>query len=1250
MNRSTLPACSVAVRIQKELATPKLSNRLMLWTLFLIVAFASIIFAQQKVNPAGEPIDVTRRNLQSLRQKTESDKSLDAQTREEILKLCDEGIKSISAAENFSAQAARYEREGDSIPRLIKSLERQLLSASAVQEIAVPESATVADVRQLLQQSGAELAARRDAVQAILQSASERNIRRTEISRRAAALDQQIYELDSSIESTVETTSQSLLRDATLANLAARRHASQQEIRALNAELTDLNLRNPLRILRRQRAERRVMEAVQRQNRLEEILGSKVNAEIKENLSRLQRESADALEKYPNLKPLTDEILNIANQLFGPEGVEKSAEPLTAELNALREAHRKAAQVMEVARDKYAALGSRAELQRWFPVMPAGVPPRHDLERQIEQRAIRLADANATLVGLQDRRANLPDLDTELAMLLASLKPAADENEEIERQSLSRQLLLTRTELLDRLVSRYTEYYSRLKDVDTASRELLGELDRGYQFTLERIFWRRSIAGPLIPAAGDIAGAVQWLFANPEWPASISRSLHGLYNSSWVTIFFLIMLVLLITNRKRFEQRLARTEELANESNKPLRPLLESALLTILLAAPLPLAMAGLGLFLSSPQPAPVAEKFSDALLRSTWLILGLELIVQIFRERGFAQTQFAWSTEQCRKIRHEVRLLMLIFIPSSLLFMSFGVKPADHVGDPLRIAYLESLGRIAFIVCLLAVALTSLRLYRWLLREGKRSFVRFPGSILLVLAATCLFSDLLSILGWHLSAFVLAVLVLRSFFLILDVALVTAFIERLRQIRGRVLRERKSWQLDEQDSESKEESEVVAIADESINLESTNRQVGESIRLGAIVITILGLYMIWSAQLPSLRFMERVQLLPTMQILPMDQHITQDTATGSPLPSQQAAPASAATPGSAVQPADSSLQDRIPEAGRGYSLTLAGLLGAIAILLFLVVLAKYIPSLLDFIVLSRFRIVSGDRKAITTIVSYILVIIGLSAAAAKMGLKWSQVQWLAAAFSFGLGFGLQDIFANFFSGLVLLFERPMRVGDFCRFGDQLGTVEAIGLRSTKVRGLDRTVINVPNADFSKKELINYAKRDRMLLKTIIGLRYETSDEQLRYVLAKIRELLLSHPKITEDPARVRFVGYGDFSLNIEIFAYAIAQDWGEFLGIQEDVFLRIMRIIEESGTGFAFPSQTTYLARDGGLDAERTASAEAEVEAWRSEQKLPFPDFSERQRRQFRDSLDYPPAGSPYSSLPPGPSNIKKGGDDKKP
>ena len=133
-----------------------------------------------------------------------------------------------------------------------------------------------------------------------------------------------------------------------------------------------------------------------------------------------------------------------------------------------------------------------------------------------------------------------------------------------------------------------------------------------------------------------------------------------------------------------------------------------------------------------------------------------------------------------------------------------------------------------------------------------------------------------------------------------------------------------------------------------------------------------------------------------------------------------------------------------------------------------------------------------------------------------------------------------------------------------------------------------------------------------------------------RCLLVKIREMLLSHPRIHPDPARARFIGYGAASLDIEVFAYVTTSDWPEFLGIREDVLLRVMDIIKESGTGFAIPSQTLYFARDHGLDANSTHTAEAQVRTWREAGRLPFPDFSPEQKNQIRGSVVYPPTGSP--------------------
>jgi len=235
-----------------------------------------------------------------------------------------------------------------------------------------------------------------------------------------------------------------------------------------------------------------------------------------------------------------------------------------------------------------------------------------------------------------------------------------------------------------------------------------------------------------------------------------------------------------------------------------------------------------------------------------------------------------------------------------------------------------------------------------------------------------------------------------------------------------------------------------------------------------------------------------------------------------------------------------------------------------------------------------------------------------------------------------GLGVGglaialaAQPTVENLIGGLSLFADRPVRVGDFCKYGDDVGTIEAIGIRSTRIRGIDRTVTTIPNGVFSKMPVVNFTLRDRMLLKTDIGLRYETTPEQLRHVVAKLRELLLAHPMVTPEPSRVRFAGFGECSLNVEVFAYVGTNDWNEFLGVQEDIYLRMIDVVAASGTGFAFPSQTLYFARDGGLDPDKSAAAVAEVQQWRAAQKLPFPDFDIEFRKTHRDTLDYPPQGS---------------------
>jgi MscS family membrane protein len=253
-------------------------------------------------------------------------------------------------------------------------------------------------------------------------------------------------------------------------------------------------------------------------------------------------------------------------------------------------------------------------------------------------------------------------------------------------------------------------------------------------------------------------------------------------------------------------------------------------------------------------------------------------------------------------------------------------------------------------------------------------------------------------------------------------------------------------------------------------------------------------------------------------------------------------------------------------------------------------------------------------------------------------GLMWLQnVGFSVTAVLAGLGIGgiavalaAQKSLADVFGAITLYSGRAIGIGDFCRFAGILGTVEEIGLRWTRVRTLDHTVVSVPNGEFAKMPLENFAARGKIWYHPKLRLRYETTPDQLRYVLVEVRKLFYSHPKVLADPARIRFVGFGDCSLDLDVFAYLDTTDYGEYLEIAEDLHLRIMGIVLEAGSGFAMPSRTNYVETGSGLDGERARAAEASVERWREKGELYLPSFPDERIDELRGSLPYPPEGAP--------------------
>ena len=258
-------------------------------------------------------------------------------------------------------------------------------------------------------------------------------------------------------------------------------------------------------------------------------------------------------------------------------------------------------------------------------------------------------------------------------------------------------------------------------------------------------------------------------------------------------------------------------------------------------------------------------------------------------------------------------------------------------------------------------------------------------------------------------------------------------------------------------------------------------------------------------------------------------------------------------------------------------------------------------------------------------ILKAVIFIAGVLAVLSNLGFNMSTALAGLGIGGIAIGFGAQKTIENLFGGVSVLGDEVFRVGDVCRFGDRTGVVEDIGLRSTRIRTDERTLVAIPNGTVATINLENLSRRDKILFKTNLGLRPETKADHLRFVLAEVRRLLYSHPKVETKTVRVRLTDIAGSSLSVEVFSYILTRDFNEFAAVREDLLLRMLDVMEDSGGGLALPSQTLYLSRDAGVEKEKAATAIKKIAELRDGKQLPFPDFHEEEISSFRGSIEYP-------------------------
>ncbi|MGH9496479.1 MAG: mechanosensitive ion channel family protein [Candidatus Sulfotelmatobacter sp.] len=262
-------------------------------------------------------------------------------------------------------------------------------------------------------------------------------------------------------------------------------------------------------------------------------------------------------------------------------------------------------------------------------------------------------------------------------------------------------------------------------------------------------------------------------------------------------------------------------------------------------------------------------------------------------------------------------------------------------------------------------------------------------------------------------------------------------------------------------------------------------------------------------------------------------------------------------------------------------------------------------------------------------ILKAVIFVLGVLAVLGNLGFNMSTALAGLGIGGLAIGFGAQKTIENLFGGISVLGDEVFRVGDVCRFGDRTGVIEDIGLRSTRIRTEDRTLVAIPNGTVATINLENLSSRDKILFKTMLGLRLDSKADHVRFILSEIRKLLYSHPKVETQTVRVRLIDAAGTALSIEVMVYILTRDFNEFAAVREDLLLRMLDILEESGGALAAPAQTLYLNRDTGPVKEKMENAIKKMADLREGKQLPFPDYHANEISSFKGSIDYPPSES---------------------
>jgi len=1062
--------------------------------------------SKQPVVSAQSAADLTLDKLRLKRSEVEASQNLDKASKDSTIKLLDQAIGYRELLDEFNGRSKALSRQIKTAPPRIKTIQSELakpfLPPEAVEAMAAEKNAL--QLEQQVQQEQAQLAAAKDRLAGWNDQLNKQKDLLEHLPEKNAEAKARLKSVNEELQSQLPAGDPALATESRRWLLRAKQLKLNAEIKVYEQQLNSHEILVSLLTAESDLATREIagrealMKAWQAQaaERLQQE-AAEVREEAEEAKDKTPESAAAVKTQYDINIELSTELEEVTRQVTA---VTKNFESVTNHLQEIEDDFVLATERVETL-VLTEAIGLALRRQRQL------LPSADKYRQSSAGRKTKMSEIRENQYKLDRQRRELTNIESETGKIIDSLVYLTPDKAEALRSDV-RNLLTDRRLLLEKLQSGYNRYFKGLQNLEFAEQRLVAKAEEYADFLDTHLVWIRSSRIINYTDFRNSAKVLNVLVDPARWRLTLSDALDSFRTNSGLWVLGLLISTALLLGGRWARRELSRTAARVNQQRKDSFSLtLWILALTVYLAVGFPFLMFFVARqLLELPAPHGFTHLIATGLMSAAGLLAAIRFFYHLCRRDGLAHVHFKWNEPVRRSLLRNLR-----WVTPVVVLMEFLVSAMVTVNE---IEFGDSMAELALMVQVIAIS----AFLGWILRFSggvvttllknhptgwlaRLRYVWWPVAV-----GMPLFLAVLAALGYFLSALELRDLIRATAGMVMFLIVLNSLALRwlslarrrfaMREARRKVEAQREAdrrKQAESQTSATDEKGTTITHPEPEIGLAEISEQTQSLLQTVMFILVAIGLWAIWEPIFPAFGILQDIHLWSYSGVV--------DGVTTA-----------------------------IPT-------SLANLAMAIVVVVITIIASRNLPGLLEITLLNRLPMDAGARYAFTTLCRYAITAIGILLALNTIGFRWSSVQWLIAALGVGLGFGLQEIVANFVCGLIVLFERPFRVGDTVTIGEVDGMVSRIRIRATTILDWDRKELIVPNKEFITGRLINWNRADpisRLIIK--VGIAYGSDTELAEKLLLKV---LKENPLVLKEPKpSAYFLGFGDNSLNFELRLY----------------------------------------------------------------------------------------------------------------